>query len=220
MKCVSKLATGAGFVILLSIVTTGAQDAGARTGLSNAAQSPIDPKAGQELTKDPKSSTPSGSAAAAAEAWATYTLDETGVSLDLPGEPQMFAIPPSREMPQGSMLKGLIYGGNGLALFATYGLTPYSGGAYDFVTAMMDGLMRKQGLSSAKLHADRNTRAQRIPLKIIGKINGVSTEFRGTLIYINDSEEVLMVMAEFSQSDAKARAVAVRALDSIQISHQ
>jgi hypothetical protein len=217
MKSVSKLATIAVVALLLLTLTSSARQAGTQTG----AQATPDQTGRQALTKDAsRGSTPAASNAAVLEAWSKYSLEETGVSVDLPGEPQSFTVPTSRDMPQGTVLKGLFYSGNGLALFATYGLTPYSGGAYDFVTAMMDGLMKQQGLTNAKLHADRNTRAQRIPLKIVGKVNGVSTEFRGTLVYINDSEEVLMVMAEFAQSDVKARAAAIRALESIQISQQ
>lgn len=154
----------------------------------------------------------------AAEGWARYSLEDTGASLELPGEPQMLRVPVSGET-SGSVLRSYFYRGDGVAVFVSYALTPNSGEAGRFVGGWVDGLMKHLGVTDSRIEANRNLRAKRVPVRVTGKIDGIETEFKGTVFFIDEEREVLMVLAQFTQRMAKARAVATRAVDSVEVSN-
>lgn len=152
----------------------------------------------------------------AAEGWSRYSLEDTGASLELPAPPQMVNVPGSNEMP-GGFFKNYFYKGSDVLVFISYAMTSNSRDAWDFVAGWMDGLMKQQGVTDARIEANRNLRAKRVPVKVVGKVNGTQVEFRGTIFFINGEKEVLMVLSEFTQASAKARAIATRAVDSVEV---
>jgi hypothetical protein len=152
----------------------------------------------------------------AAEGWARYSLEDTGASLELPGEPQMLSVPVLDKMP-GAVLKNYYYKGGEVLVLIGDPMTPRSMDAWSYAAGWMDGLVKQQGISDATIEPVRNFRARRVPIKVIGKLNGAQVELRGTIFFIDGQKEVLMVLAEFKQANAKARAVASRAVDSVEV---
>ncbi len=153
---------------------------------------------------------------AAAEGWARYSLEDTGASLELPGEPQMLSVPVSGETSAG-VYRSYFYRGDGVAVFVSYALTPKSRDAGNFVGGWMDGLMKHLGVTDSRIEANRNLRAKRVPVRVTGKVSGIEVEFKGTIFFIDEEREVLMVLAQFTQRMAKARSIATRAVDSVEV---
>ncbi|MEK6304278.1 MAG: hypothetical protein AABO41_26615 [Acidobacteriota bacterium] len=152
----------------------------------------------------------------APEAWTRYSLEDTGASLELPGEPQSFNVPVPAKMP-GAVLKNYYYKSGDVLVIISYSMTPNSMDAWSYAAGWMDGLLKQQGITDATIEPVRDLRAKRVPIKVIGKLNGTPVELRGAVLFIDQQKEVLVVLAEFKQANAKARAVATRAVDSVQI---
>lgn len=176
---------------------------------------------GPQMPRSPDGSAQSGAAgmmkvAGAAEGWARYSFEDIGASLELPGEPQMLSVPVSEE-PAGGVFKSYFYRGDGIAVFITYALTPKSRAAGNFVGRWMDGVLKHLGVTDSVIEANRTPRAKRVPVRVTGKVSGVEVEFKGTVFFMDEEREVLMVLAEFTQGMAKARAMATRAVDSVEV---
>jgi hypothetical protein len=151
---------------------------------------------------------------ASGEGWSRYLLEDTGASLELPGEPHMVTVAQSEDMAAG-VYKTYFYKGGDATVFVTYALTPDSMAAWNFVGGFMKGMTKN--LTDSRIEGNRDARAKRVPIRVTGKINGAAIEFKGTIFFIDEQKEVLMVLAQFPQSSANARAFATRAMDSVEV---
>lgn len=151
-----------------------------------------------------------------AEAWTRYSLEDTGASLELPGEPQSFSVPVPEKL-QGAVLKNFFYKSSDVLVIISYTMTPKSMDAWSYAAGWMDGLIKQQGITEPTIEPYRDLRARRVPVKVTGKLNGAKVELRGTILFIDQQKEVLIVLAEFKQSNSKARVVATRAVDSVEV---
>ena len=150
------------------------------------------------------------------EEWTRYSLEDTGASLELPGEPQSVSVPVPDKM-RGAVLKNYFYKSGEVLVIISYSMTPNSRDAWNYAAGWMDGLMKQQGITDATIEPVRDFQAKRVPIKVIGKLNGTQVELRGAILFIDQQKEVLIVLAEFKQANARARAVATRAVDSVEV---
>ena len=77
--------------------------------------------------------------------------------------------------------------------------------------------MKNLGVTDPRVEANRNVGAKRVPMTVSGKVNGTPVEFKQTMFFIDEEKEVLTVLAGFPQANSKARGVATRAVDSIEV---
>jgi len=211
MNCVCKTVAAALWLAIASLPAINGQqpDAPKRRSPSLTADGPA-------MSRSVPGREPSGvtNLGATSAGWSRYSLEHAGASLELPGEPRMVTVAPSEEMAAG-VYKTYFYKGGDALVSITYALTPDSMQAWNFVGGFMEGTMKN--LTDSKIEGNRDPRAKRVPIRVTGKINGVAMEFKGTIYFIDEQKEVLMVLAQFPQSSANARAVATRAVDSVEI---
>jgi len=219
MNCVSKTVAAALWLAMASLPAINGQqpEPPKRRSPSLEADGPVMSRGGALRdgvpVREPSGVTNLGATSAG---WSRYSLEHAGATIELPGEPHMITVSQSAEASEG-LYKTYFYRGGDVTVFIGYALTPDSNGALNFIGGWLDGLMKNLGVTDVRVEGSRNVGAKRVPMTVFGKVNGTPVEFKQTLFFIDEEKEVLTVLAGFPQANAKARAVATRAVDSVEV---
>jgi hypothetical protein len=128
----------------------------------------------------------------------------------------MVTVSQSEEMSAG-VYRTYFYKSGDVTVFIGYSLTPDSKEALNYIGGWLDGLMKNLGVTDPRVEANRNVGAKRVPMMVFGKVNGTPVEFKQIMFFIDEEKEVLAVLAGFPQANSKARAIATRAVDSVEV---
>jgi hypothetical protein len=149
------------------------------------------------------------------ERWLRHTIGKIGLSLELPGEPEMLSLPPNLKLPADVTIKTFRYRDSSLIVSIVYAMTSDRDAAWNFIDYAFDVILNNPTMTDVKLNVDRSSRAARTPVRVTCKIQGVDVEIRGTIVFLGRQNEVAFVLAQYYRANTEARAAAARSISSV-----
>jgi hypothetical protein len=152
-------------------------------------------------------------------AWQRYSPSELGLSIELPGEPSLVALPPGAADQEMGPSKAYTYQNEQITIFAfrfnTKKPLPLSLADLNNIGAgFLDSAAKKPGISDAKNELRQGNNSTVLLLSTYTQ-DGVSIDTRA---FVQTNEDgVWLIMTRFVQADEPARAVSLRVIQSVKI---